>query len=138
MANLDRMGCGRLIEDFAQLESQADIIILDTAAGVGTGVVEFLAAADEVMVVVTPEPTSVVDAYAVVKMLSRQPGAGRVNLVVNMARDREEGLRVSGGIVEVSRRFLGRPVRALGYVPADEQVGEAVRLRRPFVLSNPL
>ena len=137
VANLDRVGCDRLIEGFAELENQADIIILDTAAGVGTGVVEFLSAADEVLVVVTPEPTSVVDAYAVVKMLSRHPGSGRVNLVVNMARDRAEGLRVSGGIIEVTRRFLARPVRALGYIPTDEHVAESVRLRQPFVLNCP-
>ena len=137
VANLDADGRGRLIEDFAQLETMADIIILDTAAGVGANVIEFLSAADDIMVVATPEPTSVVDAYAMVKMLSRQPGCGQINLVVNMARDRREGLRVSRGIVEVSRRFLNKQVRALGYVPTDQHVVESVRQRQPFVLTHP-
>jgi flagellar biosynthesis protein FlhG len=57
--------------------------------------------------------------------------------VVNMARDKNEAERVSGGIVEVSHRFLEKPVRALGFVPADEQVAESVRNRKPFVLSHP-
>ena len=137
LANLDRSGRNRLIEDFGQLDAQADIIIVDTAAGMGSGVTEFLAMADEVLVVVTPDPTSVVDAYAMVKTLSRQHGCAQVSLLVNMARDRREGLRVSQGIVQVSRRFLDSDVRALGYIPNDENVAESVRNRQPFILTCP-
>lgn len=137
LADLDETGRTRLIEDFRELETRADIILLDTAAGVSRNVLGFLAAADEVVVVATPDPTSVIDAYALVKMLSLQPGCGRINLVVNMARDRADGLKVGKGIVDVSRRFLSREVRALGYIPVDPVLAESVRRRQPFVLASP-
>ena len=137
VADLGRNGVARLIDDFDQLQADADIILLDTAAGIGSSVIDFLSAADEVLIVVTTEPTSVMDAYAMIKMLSRRPNCPPINLVVNMARDKQEGLRVSRGIVEVSKRFLDREVRAVGYVPVDAQVAQSVRQRRPFILSYP-
>jgi flagellar biosynthesis protein FlhG len=122
---------------FRQLESLADIIIIDTAAGISRNVIEFCRAADEVLVVTTPEPTAITDGYALVKAIAREKGHGRLRLIVNQAIDRGEAGRVSERLRAVSRRFLGIEVDNLGYVLADERVRSAVRRRKPFVLETP-
>jgi len=128
---------GFLASRFRQLESHADVIIVDTAAGISRNVIEFSRAADEVLVVTTPEPTAVTDGYALVKAVAREKGHGRLRLVVNQALDRNEAGRVSERIRAVARRFLGIEVDNLGYVLRDEGVPLAVRRRRPFVLETP-
>jgi len=123
-----------LARTFRELEAYADFLIVDTAAGISRNVIEFCRAADEVLVVTTPEPTAVTDGYALIKAIAREKGAGRIRLVVNQARDRAEAGRVSERLRIVSRRFLGIEVQDLGYVLSDEEVRTAVRRRRPFAL----
>jgi flagellar biosynthesis protein FlhG len=122
---------------FRQLEAYADILIVDTGAGISRNVIEFCRAADEVLVVTTPEPTAITDGYALVKAIAREKGHGRLRLIVNQANDRVEAGRVSERLRMVARRFLGIEVDNLGYVLSDERVRAAVRRRRPFVLDTP-
>ena len=132
LANLGETAREELIRSLQTLEQDAELLIIDTGAGISRNVVRAAAAADEVLVLSTPEPTSIMDAYATVKMISREPGHGRMRVIVNMAEGREEAERVSRTLADVSRQFLSVQVDRLGYIPRDEHVGAAARKRIPF------
>ncbi|MBI1369532.1 MAG: AAA family ATPase [Planctomycetes bacterium] len=137
MANLSEFERARVVNLFRQLEDQHDLLLIDTGAGIGPNVMSFLLAAQELLVVTTPEPTAVTDAYALIKAVSRQRESVTINLLVNMARDREEARRVYERISAVTRRFLGHALSDAGYVLYDPRVGASVRRRCPFVLDAP-
>ncbi len=127
----------RLLVQLEILEREADLLIIDTGAGVAKNVVALAAAADDVFVVATPEPTSITDAYAAVKLVSRQPRHGALHIVVNQAASGSEASRVASRVASVARRFLSVEVKSAGYVLSDPKVARAVRLRRPLVAAFP-
>lgn len=139
----------RFLDGLFDLDTTADLIVLDAPAGVGPTVLACVEAADRTMVVATPEPTSIADAYALIKsfhlaLLARGEHSGpagaadlRLQLVVNQAADEREARRVHERIESVARRFLSRRVPLAGWVPADAQVSQAVRAREPFLLRSP-
>ena len=137
MADLSDYDRGRIIGALAELEQQADVIIIDTGAGISPNVLSFTKAADHVLVVTTPEPTAITDAYAVVKVLSRDHAERRVSLLVNQVRSAAEARVVHGRISKVAKQFLSVSVLDAGFVVADEAVQAAVRRRVPFVLAAP-
>ena len=144
MADLSDADRQRLVVALAELEESADVILIDTGAGISPNVLTFTRAADHVLVVTTPEPTAITDAYAVIKVVSRRdagtPAAGgerRVSLLVNEARTPGEARVVFDRIAKVARQFLSVTVQDAGHVPLDEQVQTAVRKRVPFVLASP-
>jgi flagellar biosynthesis protein FlhG len=127
----------RLVAQLEYLETAADLVIVDTGAGVGRNVMDFVAAADDVVVVATPEPTSITDAYAAIKVLSREADYGNVFVLMNMVSGGGEAGRIANQIIRVSRDFLGLCVEYGGYIVRDESVSAAVRARRPFILAYP-
>ncbi|MCX5659564.1 MAG: MinD/ParA family protein [Planctomycetota bacterium] len=127
----------RLMQMVQEIEAETDLILIDTGAGVGPNVLSFAAGADEMLVVTTPEPTSITDAYAMIKTVHRQRGGANVRVLVNMTRDAAEGRGVFERINAVSRKFLDLELRYAGHVVTDAKVGQAVRRRRPFVLDSP-
>jgi flagellar biosynthesis protein FlhG len=150
MADLSDAERQRLVDALAELEERADIILIDTGAGISPNVLTFTQAADHVLVVTTPEPTAITDAYAVVKVIHRRDGrAGdrelalgenpnrRVSLLVNQSRSPAEARAVYERIANVARQFLGVPVYDAGSIPLDDQVPTNVRKRVPFVLGSP-
>ncbi len=137
MANLTEFERARMIDLLRRLDESADLLLVDTGAGLSPNVLSFVLAADEILVVTTPEPTAVTDAYAMVKTISRRKENAQINLLVNMARDRHEARRVYERINAVCRRFLGLSVRDAGHVLYDARVVQAVRQRSPFVLHDP-
>lgn len=137
MAALGELERGRLLEQMNEIEAEADVLLIDTGAGVGPNVLGFLAAADEVAVVATSEPTAITDAYAVIKTLTRQRGSVDVRLLVNMVHDRSEGKAVFERIGAVCERFLRLSPRYAGHVVSDPHVPHSVRQRRPFVIESP-
>jgi flagellar biosynthesis protein FlhG len=137
LADLRRAERDALIAQLAALERAADVILIDTGAGIGSNVLSFAAAAHTVVVVLTPEPTALTDGYGLVKSLVRSEPAARINVVVNMARGREEGPAVHERLDRVARTFLRRSLGYAGVVPHDGAVGDAVRQRTPFVLAAP-
>src|SRR5690606_22374938 len=94
MAALSQFERDRLLDQLQQLESRVDVILIDTGAGVSPNVLGFLAAAGEVLVVTTPEPTAITDAYAVIKTLVRQKPDASISVLVNMVRDEAEAREV--------------------------------------------
>ncbi len=137
MADLSDYDRQRLVDALGLLEQQADVILIDTGAGISPNVLSFTRTADHVLVVTTPEPTAITDAYAVVKVLSKDGGDRRISLLVNQVRSLNEAKVVYGRIAQVAKQFLGVSVLDGGHVVADESVVQAVRRRTPFVIGNP-
>lgn len=126
-----------LLVTLSQLQERADYIIFDTGAGISRNTISFLAAADEVLLVTIPEPTAIIDAYAVVKMLSKEEDCGDIRLILNMARGLAETERISNGIIETANKILNVYVNKLGYIVADDAVPASVRKKRPFSILYP-
>jgi len=137
MADLTDFDRQRLVDALGELEQRCDIILIDTGAGISPNVLSFTRAADHVLIVTTPEPTAITDAYAVVKVISRDGCERRLSLLVNQTRTQYEGRVVHERIAKVARQFLGVSVLDAGFVPLDDQVSMAVRKRTPFVIGSP-
>ncbi len=137
MAALSEFERAGLLQQIHQLDTQADVVLFDIGAGVGPAVLEFLAAADQQLIVTTAEPTAITDAYAMIKTLVRHRGDVDVRLLVNMVRDGGEGRAVFERIEAVCQRFLKLRIKYAGHVCHDARVVMAVRRRRPYVLDSP-
>lgn len=133
LANLDDFSRETLLRAFSRLEETCDLLILDTAPGIGRQTIHFAAAADEIAIVTTPEPTAFSDAYATLKVLAQGRRAGEPFLIVNRAGSAEEGRRTAQRIQRVARRFLGFEPELLGHVPEDPSVGTSVHRQEPLV-----
>ncbi|MDB5325617.1 MAG: ATPase involved in chromosome partitioning [Phycisphaerales bacterium] len=137
MAELTDMDRQRVVDAMGELESQFDVILIDTGAGISANVLAFTRAADHVLIVTTPEPTAITDAYAVAKVIVRDGQDRKMSLLVNQAQSADEGRAVYERISRVARQFLGVGLFDAGFVYADTNVPMAVRKRTPFVLSAP-
>lgn len=119
-----------LLSEFETLADQADIIFLDTGAGISSNVLYFNAAADECLVVATTEPTSITDAYALMKVMSQEHGIRHFKLVVNMVDNEADAKRVYGSLSNALDKFLKNVVlEYAGYIPFDRELQKAVRSR---------
>jgi flagellar biosynthesis protein FlhG len=119
-----------------RLFTHFDLVLIDTAAGIGASVLWFNTFVNGNLVVLAPEPTAVTDAYALVKVLSTDHHRHRFEIVVNQAADKEEGARVFHQFQMVAGNFLDVELNHLGTVVSDPEVGRAVRRQRPFVLAS--
>lgn len=137
LANLSEERRRALIDSLATLDGRFDVLLIDVAAGVSEGVSSFLRAAAEILVVTTPEPTAITDAYAVVKLASQGGGGTTLHLVVNQTDDGREGGQVGRKIQTVARQFLGVDLELLGHVPSDSAVPKAVRGQVPLLVAYP-
>jgi flagellar biosynthesis protein FlhG len=126
-----------LLEGIDRIRRRYAFVVLDCGSGIGTEVMDFCAAADQVLVVTAPEPTAMTDAYAVIKSLSLRGLRARVSVLVNFASGREEAKACQARLASVAGQFLGRTIYDAGYVVADSKVVSAVKGRRPFVLAYP-
>ncbi|CEK12712.1 ATPase involved in chromosome partitioning [Chthonomonas calidirosea] len=137
LADLDAIRREALIESLGELDTLADVVLIDTGAGLARNVLAFLCAAGEVLVVTTPEPTALTDAYAIIKTVYHENPQSRLMLAVNMAQNEAEARSAQERVVSIARRFLGTEVVSLGSIPHDPAVGQAVRNGKPFLLSYP-
>jgi len=137
LTNLSEVQKELLFKGFSALDEEVDIAIIDTGAGISSNVLSFVLAANEILLVTTPEPTAITDAYAMIKVLSRKRKELNVKLVVNLSGSREEAESTMKNISSVARRFLGIDVQYLGYVLSDPNVSMAARLQRSFVKEFP-
>lgn len=120
----------KLLDELDMLEEQFDIMIVDTEAGISENVTYFTVAAQEIVVVVTPEPTSITDVYALVKLLATRYSEHHFKVLVNMAKDSEDALEVFRKLANVAGRFLDISLDYLGCVVKDDKVVEAVKRQR--------
>ncbi len=127
-----------LINVFSELERELEVMVIDTAAGITDSVLTFCQAAQDAVVVVCDEPASLTDAYALIKVLSRERGVDRVQIVANMVRDLNEGRRLYDKLSRVCEKFLGDvSLNYLGCVPQDDWLRLAVQRQQPVVKAYP-
>lgn len=126
-----------LLRQLGELESEADVLLIDVAAGVGTDVMGFASAADALIVVATPEPTSVTDAYAFIKSIRRHAPERVPDLLINASDSDEEAREVHQRMDRACRQFLDFGLPLAGIVPRDDAVRRAVKARLPYVILEP-
>ncbi len=133
LVNLAEWQLAKFINGLNELEDLADLILIDTGAGLSHTVMSFLYAASEVIVVTTPEPTSITDAYAIVKLLSRRKDC-QVRVLVNRAQGQWEAEATYEKLSKAAGRFLGFSISFLGWLPEDPTVAQAVKRQKAFFL----
>ena len=119
--------------------SYADILIIDTGAGVGQNVLSFIVASDEVIIVTNPEPTAITDAYGIIKIIATEINnpALELRLIVNRATSVNEGRKVAERIINIANQFLNVKVDNLGYIFEDVSIPQSVRKQVPFIVNDP-
>jgi flagellar biosynthesis protein FlhG len=126
-----------LIRAFSDLSHGLDVLIVDTAAGISDSVVSFTRACQEVVVVVCDEPASITDAYALIKVLNREHGQNRFQILANMAHSQDEGRQLFAKLARVTDRFLSVGLSYLGAIPYDEYLRKSVQKQRAVVEAYP-
>ncbi|MDU2066691.1 MAG: MinD/ParA family protein [Sporomusaceae bacterium] len=137
LANLSNEALERLVRKITLFDSWADIILIDTGAGIHRNVINFVMAADEVILITTPEPTAITDAYAMVKTIASHQVTAPLHLVVNRVLDVTEGQFVFDKLGHVAQKFLKIPLAQLGFIYEDRSMMEAVKKQKPLLLSYP-
>lgn len=137
LANLNQRQQERFIRELLEFEKEVDIILIDTSAGLSNDVLRFISAAHELIVVTTPEPTSITDAYGIIKVVSNYNLHSRIGLVVNRVKSEAEAEEVAKKIDKVAKKYLQVKLVFLGEILDDALVVQAVKTQKPFVLSYP-
>jgi len=138
LADGDRSQRLRVIDALADMEAEADFIIIDTGAGMGQGVRDFLVAADELVFVLTPDLTALADAYGLLKAVhTENPRPTPVYTVVNMVESLRQAADVANRFARCAEQFLGRQVTHLGYLLKDATAGAAISRRQPYCCFKP-
>lgn len=133
MAELSSAEHVGLINAFNELSDQVDILVIDTAAGISDTVVSFVRAANEVIIVVCDEPSSITDSYALIKLLNKEYGMQRFRVVANMTRTQQEGINMFNKLNTVCERFLDVTLQFVGQIPFDENVRKAVQKQKALL-----
>lgn len=126
-----------LVQAFSDLTTQVDVLLIDTAAGIGNSVLTFTQAAQQVLVVICDEPASLTDAYALIKVLSRDHGVTQFRVLANRSPSAGAGQRLFGKLVRVTDRFLDVVLDYVGEIPEDAYLAASVREQRPVVSTYP-
>lgn len=138
MAELSSAEHAGLIRAFSELNTDLDVLLVDSAAGISDNVISFSKAAQEVLVVVCDEPASITDAYALIKVLSRDHGIRRFHVVANMARDERQGRELVAKLLRATDQFLEDVILDyMGYVPFDEYLRKAVQKQKVVLEAYP-
>ncbi len=141
MSNLSRDYLNYIIQNLTELDAIADIIVVDTGAGISDAVLEFLVASGEILLVTTPEPTSITDSYSLLKALYRHPRfdetSTKVKMLANRVTKEAEGHVLFNKLNTVVTRYLKVPMTYLGAIPQDAQLAQSVMQQVPVSLQNP-
>lgn len=140
VVNFPKISGERLIQilnEILNLEEKFDFILIDTPAGISEEVIKLLSCSDDYILVVTPEPTSIMDAYAVIKLVYYQTGKSNVKLIVNNVSSSIDPSDIANRLALVASKFLGVKVNYIGSVPSDDVVPRSVMMQKPFVEAFP-
>lgn len=141
MSNLGRDYINYLIQNLTELDLFADVIIIDTGAGISDAVLEFLVASGEILLVTTPEPTSITDSYSLLKALNRHPSFDKsqtnIKVVANKTTNYEEGKLLYNKLSAVVNKYLKINLSLVGVIPEDNQLVKAVMQQAPVSIQNP-
>lgn len=141
LSNLSKDYLGYIIRNLEELDAIADVIIVDTGAGIADAVLEFLVASSEILLVTTPEPTSITDSYSLLKALTRHPRfsseVSQIKVIANKVEAMEEGEALFGKLNAVVSRYLKLSITYLDAVPSDQMLSKAVMQQMPVSLQSP-
>lgn len=126
-----------LIHAFSDLGDQIDILIVDTSSGISESVISFLRASQEILLVLCDEPTSIADAYALIRLMNQDYGTSRFRILANQVRNDREGSQLFEKLTRVTGRFLDAGLQYAGAIPHDEAVRKAVQRQRAFMETYP-
>jgi flagellar biosynthesis protein FlhG len=137
LADLNDEQRNKFLNALLALQSQSDLILIDTGAGLHRNVMAFVLAAEEVVIVTTAEPTSLMDAYGMIKILYREKKNPVISVIVNMVSSQSEADEAGRKLSILARRFLNLEIDYLGFVPRDPAMIRAVKEQKPVILSAP-
>jgi flagellar biosynthesis protein FlhG len=130
---LDEFQRLKILEAFDAYDSDIDVLLIDTAAGISENVAFFCIAAQEIIIITSPEPTAITDAYALIKVLHTRYQEKEFHVLINSAKSSEEAVEVFRRLSLAAEKFLSISLDYLGYLPYDESVQNAVRAQKPFI-----
>lgn len=141
LSNLSQDYLNYIIQNLAKLDAIADIVIIDTGAGISDAVLDFLVASGEILLVATPEPTSITDSYSLLKALNRHPRFlrkdSKIKVIANKVSSDTEGETMYNKLNTVVNRYLKLPISYLGAIPQDHHLEEAVMQQKPVSIQSP-
>jgi len=126
-----------LIQAYMDLRSEYDFILIDTGAGISDYTVDFVLSADKIIVITTPEPTAITDAYAMIKVLFIRSKRPNISLLVNMAQTEDEAKNIFNKINLIVQHFLNKTIANGGFIQVDKSIKESVKDQEPFILKRP-
>lgn len=127
----------KLMNEIEKLQSTFDYIIIDTSAGISSSVIDFIMTSSEVIILCTPDPTSLMDSYTLIKSIIHTGFTGNISVVSNLVNNRIEGSEVFDKLFNATNNFLRVQIGYLGYIERSELVNHAVRNQVPFIISHP-
>jgi len=133
LTSLDEFQRLRLIEEFEAFNEPIDFLLIDTSSGISSNVAFFCMAAQEIIIVTSPEPTAMTDAYALIKVLFTRYQEKEFKILVNSVRSEEEATEVYKRLSRAAERFLSISLDYIGSIPYDKSVERAVRQQRPLI-----
>jgi flagellar biosynthesis protein FlhG len=135
LIKLNKLQMVDLLMKIGKLDSEADIILIDTGAGLSESVLSFVHASKEVILVTTPDPTAITDAYALIKTISLKDSYKNIKIVVNRVESDTEAYNILDRLKVVSEKFIGIKLNSLGFIMYDNCVSKSVKIQQPFVLN---
>ena len=129
--NISNENIKHLLRGVTEIERNYDVILLDTGAGASQSVINFTTAADEILIVLTPEPTSIMDSYSLIKLLSSSQYQGKLHLVVNRVDSQKEADSIIDRFITTARKYLDLDIELLGTIPNDNLIAKSIKKQHP-------
>ncbi len=126
-----------IMQDILILRDPADIILFDMGAGINENIMQLILSSTETIIITTPEPTSILDAYALIKTILTRVPSHPIRLIMNKSDNKKEAEMVTQGFQEVVRRNIGAEIASLGYVLYDQDVTKSIKRQTPIIISHP-
>ena len=136
LINIHEEQLAELLAKIVIIDAPIDFIIIDTGAGINENIIRMILASSETMIVTTPEPTSVLDAYALIKTIMKRDGSHQIRILVNKCESKKEAQRVQDGFVEIVGRRLGKKIEPLGLVMYNKEVPLSIKRQIPITITD--
>lgn len=137
LLNMGENQLSDILSGIVHLDAPIDLIIVDTGAGINDTVMQLIHASSETIVVITPEPTSILDAYALVKTIVKRDASHPIHVLINKSENNKEALRVQTGFTEIVGRHLGKNINPIGAITYDQDVPRSIKRQIPIMVSDP-
>ena len=137
LLNMAEEQLAELLTGIVRLDAPIDLIIVDTGAGINENIMQMILASTETIIVITPEPTSILDAYALVKTIVKRDASHPIHVLINKCENKKEAIKVQEGFIEVVGRHLGKNANPLGIIMYDQDVPKSIKRQIPITVSDP-